>query len=76
MASMSVSRVYADANESRGREWWDYDNLALQWGTQDHFEILQKVGRGKYSEVFEGVNMSTSTYDLSLIHISEPTRPY
>ena len=40
MAGMSVARVYANANESRGREWWDYDNLALQWGTQDNFEIL------------------------------------
>ena len=74
MASMSVSRVYADANESRGREWWDYDNLALQWGTQDHFEILQKVGRGKYSEVFEGVNMSTSTYDKCIIKELKPVK--
>ena len=74
MASMSVSRVYADANESRGREWWDYDNLALQWGTQDHFEILQKVGRGKYSEVFEGVNMSTSTYDKCIIKVLKPVK--
>jgi len=71
---MSVSRVYADANESRGREWWDYDNLALQWGTQDHFEILQKVGRGKYSEVFEGVNMSTSTYDKCIIKVLKPVK--
>ena len=74
MASMSVSRVYADANESRGREWWDYDNLALQWGTQDHFEILHKVGRGKYSEVFEGVNMSTSTYDKCIIKVLKPVK--
>ena len=74
MASMSVSRVYADANESRGREWWDYDNLALQWGTQDHFEILQKVGRGKYSEVFEGVNISTSTYDKCIIKVLKPVK--
>ena len=71
---MSVSRVYADANESRGREWWDYDNLALQWGTQDHFEILQKVGRGKYSEVFEGVNISTSTYDKCIIKVLKPVK--
>ena len=74
MASMSVSRVYADANESRGREWWDYDNLALQWGTQDHFEILQKVGRGKYSEVFEGVNVSTPTYDKCIIKVLKPVK--
>ncbi|PWO00189.1 hypothetical protein FA09DRAFT_328292 [Tilletiopsis washingtonensis] len=54
----SVARVYAGANEKHGRQWWDYDNLVVQWGTQDNYEILRKVGRGKYSEVFEGVNVA------------------
>lgn len=27
------------------------DNLQVQWGAQDHYEIVRKVGRGKYSEV-------------------------
>ena len=27
------------------------DNLQVQWGMQDHYEIVRKVGRGKYSEV-------------------------
>lgn len=27
------------------------DNLQVQWGSQDHYEIVRKVGRGKYSEV-------------------------
>jgi len=57
--------VYADVNESLGRSWWDYgkscfalpvhqlipDNLVVQWGVQDNYEIVRKVGRGKYSEV-------------------------
>ena len=29
----------------------DTDNLQVQWGSQDHYEIVRKVGRGKYSEV-------------------------
>ncbi|KAL4402713.1 Casein kinase II subunit alpha [Malassezia pachydermatis] len=74
MAGMSVARVYANANETRGREWWDYDNLALQWGTQDNYEILQKVGRGKYSEVFEGVNVSTPSYDKCIIKVLKPVK--
>lgn len=28
-------------------------------GNQDNYEILQKVGRGKYSEVFEGINIAS-----------------
>ena len=27
------------------------DNLVVSWGVQDHYEIVRKVGRGKYSEV-------------------------
>jgi len=27
------------------------DNLVVQWGLQDNYEIVRKVGRGKYSEV-------------------------
>lgn len=27
------------------------DNLIVTWGVQDNYEIVRKVGRGKYSEV-------------------------
>ncbi|CED84946.1 pkinase-domain-containing protein [Phaffia rhodozyma] len=56
----SISKVYADANEQLGPEHWDYDNLQVTWGNQDHYEIIRKVGRGKYSEVFQGVILSTN----------------
>ncbi|KAJ3174744.1 Casein kinase II subunit alpha [Geranomyces variabilis] len=54
----SVARVYANACAERSKEYWDYDNMTLQWSTQDNYEIVKKVGRGKYSEVFEGVNVA------------------
>ncbi|KAI8826993.1 Pkinase-domain-containing protein [Fimicolochytrium jonesii] len=54
---MSVARVYATACADRPKEYWDYDNLAIHWNAQDNYEIVKKVGRGKYSEVFEGVNI-------------------
>ncbi|GFZ47482.1 Casein kinase II subunit alpha [Saitozyma sp. JCM 24511] len=56
----SVARVYADVNEKLGRGWYDYDNLVVQWGIQDNYEIVRKVGRGKYSEVFESVHIPTN----------------
>ena len=28
----------------------------VQWGEQDDYQVVCKVGRGKYSEVFEGVS--------------------
>ncbi|KAG8463723.1 hypothetical protein KFE25_003996 [Diacronema lutheri] len=52
---MSRSRVYAEVNNQRPQEYWDYESLKVTWGEQDDYEIVRKVGRGKYSEVFEGV---------------------
>eukprot|EP01096_Ripella_sp_DP13-Kostka_P001796 TRINITY_DN1224_c0_g1_i1.p1 TRINITY_DN1224_c0_g1~~TRINITY_DN1224_c0_g1_i1.p1 ORF type:complete len:342 (+),score=138.94 TRINITY_DN1224_c0_g1_i1:217-1242(+) len=53
----SRARVYADVNQHRPREYWNYDSLVVNWGNQDDYEIVRKVGRGKYSEVFEGMNV-------------------
>jgi hypothetical protein len=33
----------------------------LQWGEQDNYEVVRKVGRGKYSEVFEVSSASGQT---------------
>jgi casein kinase II subunit alpha len=54
----SVAKVYADANEKRPREYWDYENgIDLEWGHISNYEIVSKIGRGKYSEVFTGLNI-------------------
>mmetsp|Transcript_14165 Transcript_14165/g.42367 ORF Transcript_14165/g.42367 Transcript_14165/m.42367 type:complete len:338 (+) Transcript_14165:188-1201(+) len=53
---MSRARVYADVNVVRDRDYWDYESLQVQWGDQEMYEVLRKIGRGKYSEVFEGVS--------------------
>ncbi|GME83357.1 unnamed protein product [Ambrosiozyma monospora] len=53
----SVARVYADANEIRPKEYWDYENHKIEWGNIGNYEIVSKIGRGKYSEVFTGVNV-------------------
>ncbi|KAI9312577.1 Pkinase-domain-containing protein [Dichotomocladium elegans] len=54
----SVARCYADVNSKMPPSYWDYDNVQVQWGQQDKYEIIRKVGRGKYSEVFEGINIT------------------
>ncbi|KAJ3022400.1 UNVERIFIED_CONTAM: Casein kinase II subunit alpha [Siphonaria sp. JEL0065] len=60
-ASGSVARSYATANAERARDYWDYDNLNIVWGNQDNYEILRKIGRGKYSEVFDGINVANNS---------------
>lgn len=54
---MSRSRVYADVNVNRPRDYWDYENLVVTWGDQEDYEVVRKIGRGKYSEVFQGLNI-------------------
>jgi len=50
--------VYADVNVNQPREYWDYENLVrVTWGDQEDYEVVRKVGRGKYSEVFQGLNI-------------------
>lgn len=54
----SVSRVYVDANEKKPKEYWDYENEnVIDWGDISNYEIVSKIGRGKYSEVFTGINI-------------------
>ncbi|KAI8893279.1 kinase-like domain-containing protein [Globomyces pollinis-pini] len=53
----SIAREYVNVNESMPKEYSDYDNLDISWSGQDNYEIIRKVGRGKYSEVFEGINI-------------------
>ena len=57
MATPSQSRVYADANAHKPREYWDYEQHVVEWGNQDDYQVTRKLGRGKYSEVFEGMNV-------------------
>lgn len=53
----SVARVYADANSNRPTEYWDYETHKIEWGQIKNYEIISKIGRGKYSEVFQGINI-------------------
>ncbi|KAK6458015.1 casein kinase II, alpha subunit cell cycle control, cell division, chromosome partitioning [Scheffersomyces xylosifermentans] len=53
----SVARVYADVNSNKPSEYWDYENHKISWGDIKNYEIISKIGRGKYSEVFQGVNV-------------------
>ncbi|XP_048436292.1 casein kinase II subunit alpha-2-like isoform X1 [Pyrus x bretschneideri] len=70
--AMSRARVYTDVNVQRPRDYWDYESHTLQWGAQDDYEVVRKVGRGKYSEVFEGVNVTNN--EKCVIKILKPVK--
>ncbi|KAI8074028.1 casein kinase II subunit alpha [Gongronella butleri] len=68
----SLARCYTDANAKMPNSYWDYDNLQVSWGAQGQYEIIRKVGRGKYSEVFEGVNIENHT--KCIIKVLKPVK--
>mmetsp|Transcript_51395 Transcript_51395/g.111834 ORF Transcript_51395/g.111834 Transcript_51395/m.111834 type:complete len:341 (+) Transcript_51395:249-1271(+) len=69
---MSRARWHADVNLKRPKEYWDYESLQVQWGEQDNYQVVCKVGRGKYSEVFEGVRMTDGS--KVIIKILKPVK--
>lgn len=72
MPAPSRARVYADVNTHRPRDYWDYESHAVEWGQQDDYQIVRKLGRGKYSEVFEAINITNN--DKCVIKILKPVK--
>lgn len=72
MNPLNRARVYADVNTHRPREFWDYEAHVIEWGQQDNYQLVRKLGRGKYSEVFEGINVTNN--DKCVIKILKPVK--
>jgi len=71
--AVNKARVYADANAGRGEAYSNYESLQVKWGSQDDYQIVRKVGRGKYSEVFEGCIM-TGEEKPCIIKVLKPVK--
>ncbi|KIW56184.1 casein kinase II subunit alpha [Exophiala xenobiotica] len=68
----AMARVYADVNANMPRSYWDYDSVSISWGILENYEIVRKIGRGKYSEVFEGINVAN--YQKCVIKVLKPVK--
>lgn len=54
----SISSVYAHVNAREEKKYSDYEHFTPTWRDQeDDYEVMCKVGRGKFSEVFAGVDV-------------------
>jgi len=69
---MSTARVYAGVNLTKPASYYDYENFVIPWRPQDDYEVFRRIGRGKYSEVFEGIN--TTNHKKCVIKILKPVR--
>ena len=58
--ALHVPRLYADVNDKMPSTYWDYESYEYKVGNSDDYEVTDKIGRGKYSEVFEGFNVVTN----------------
>jgi casein kinase II subunit alpha len=67
-----LPKFYHDVNPNKPKEYWDYENLKVQWGNMDDYEVTAKLGRGKYSEVFKGTN--TKTNKQCVIKVLKPVK--
>ncbi|CAD8082726.1 unnamed protein product [Paramecium primaurelia] len=52
-------RLYGDANLKKRPSYFEFENMDIHYGQLDNYEIVRKIGRGKYAEVFEGINVNT-----------------
>ncbi|XP_077375346.1 casein kinase II subunit alpha'-like isoform X1 [Festucalex cinctus] len=68
----SKARVYADVNTWKNKDYWDYDTHVSNWSNQDNYQLVRKLGRGKYSEVFEAINVSSS--EKVVVKILKPVK--
>ncbi|XP_032983325.1 casein kinase II subunit alpha' isoform X3 [Rhinolophus ferrumequinum] len=71
-AAGSRARVYAEVNSLRSREYWDYEAHIPSWGNQEDYQLVRKLGRGKYSEVFEAINITNN--ERVVVKILKPVK--
>jgi len=68
----SRATVYADVNQHRPREYSSYEDLVISWSDPDDYEVCKKLGRGKYSEVFEGICVASQ--EKCVVKILKPVK--
>lgn len=68
----SKARVYCDVNVHKPREYWDYESYPIQWGNIENYQVIRKLGRGKYSEVFEAFDVQNN--EKVVVKILKPVK--
>ena len=67
-----LPKLYANVCEERPKEYSNYEDFQISWGNQDYYEVIKKIGRGKYSEVFDGI--CTSNNRRVVVKILKPVK--
>lgn len=72
MLRESLPRLYADVCTKAESEYSDYESYEVPFSSQDSYELIRKIGRGKYSDVYEGMNSENDNFIV--IKILKPVK--
>jgi len=67
-----LPKHYANVCQEKDVEYSNYEDFEVKFGSQENYEIIKKIGRGKYSEVYEGIN--TLNNERVVIKILKPVK--
>ena len=68
----TVSKIYSDVLKDKPREHWDYDKFNPQYDDIENYSLTRRLGRGKYSEVFEAIDARTE--EKCVVKVLKPVK--
>ncbi|EKG07969.1 casein kinase II, alpha chain, putative [Trypanosoma cruzi] len=67
-----ISHPFWFVNNHMPPSYWDYERMTIEYSSGEPYELIQKIGRGKYSEVFRCRNRING--ELCVLKILKPVR--
>eukprot|EP00347_Sterkiella_histriomuscorum_P012132 403369773 len=72
LQTLNLPSTYANVISEREDSYNNLDDFKINWNPIDNYRVVHKIGRGKYSEVFEGVNIENR--ERVCIKVLKPVR--
>jgi len=72
MVIETVARVHADKAIREGSEYYNYMEYKIQYGDINKYKICEYIGKGKYSQVFRGIDRTNNK--ACVIKVLKPIR--
>jgi casein kinase II subunit alpha len=51
---------------------FDYENVSIEWGNIENYEVIKKIGDGKYSDVYTAISIKNNK--VVVIKVLKPVR--
>merc|ERR1712065_55673 len=74
MGHMSLARVYCEAVARQPEGFTNFHDLDIEWGDPEKYAIIRKIGQGKYSEVFQGKDVSGEEEQDVVLKVLKPVK--